>query len=96
VARKVVWTAPAWDDLENAAEFIARDSEFYAASLVREASEAAASLADLADRGQVVPEFADETIRELLLKPFRLVYRVTDQHVFIVAFIHGARRLWRP
>ena len=95
MAREVAWTDPASEDLEAAAEYIARDSEFYAAALVQEALEAAASLADFADRGQTVPEFSDESIRELLVKPYRLVYKLTDEHVFIVAFIHGAQRLWR-
>ena len=95
MAREVVWTNPGWDDLEAAAEYIARDSEFYAATFVQEARDAASSLADFAERGQVVPEFDDESIRELLLKPYRLVYKVTDEHVFIVAFIHGSQRLWR-
>jgi plasmid stabilization system protein ParE len=95
MARQVVWTDPAWDDLEAAAEYVARDSEFYAAALVQETREAAASLADFAERGQTVPEFADESIRELLVKPYRLVYKLTEEHVFIVAFIHGAQRLWR-
>ncbi len=93
MAREVIWTDPAWDDLEGAAEYIARDSEFYAAAFVQEAREAAASLADFAGRGQTVPEFEDESIRELLVKPYRLVYKVTDEHVFVVAFIHGSRRL---
>jgi plasmid stabilization system protein ParE len=95
MAREVVWTSPAWEDLEAAAAYVARDSEFYAATLVREARDAALSLAQLADRGQVVPEFADESIRELLVKPYRLVYKLTEERVFIVAFIHGAQRLWR-
>jgi toxin ParE1/3/4 len=95
MARKVVWTEPAWNDLEALAEYIARDSHFYAAAFVQEVREAAASLADFAERGQTVPEFADESIRELLVKPYRLVYKLTDEHVFIVALIHGSRRLWR-
>ena len=95
MAREVVWTGPGWDDLEAAAEYIARDSEFYAATFVQEAREAAASLAHFAERGQIVPEFADESIRELLVKSYRLVYKVTDEHAFIVAFIHGSQRLWR-
>ena len=43
MARKVAWTAPAWDDLEAAASYIARDSEFYAASFVQEARDATGS-----------------------------------------------------
>jgi addiction module RelE/StbE family toxin len=95
MARKVAWTDPAWDDLEAAAKYIERDSKFYAAVLVQEVHDAAESLADFADRGQTVPEFGDESIRELFVKPYRLVYKMTDEHVFIVAFIHGAQRLWR-
>ena len=55
MARKVEWTDPAWDDLAAIAEYIARDSEYYAATLVQEIKEAAASLAEFAERGQVVP-----------------------------------------
>jgi toxin ParE1/3/4 len=96
MAREVVWTEPAWDDFEASAEYIARDSEFYAAALVQEAREAAMSLANFAEQGQTVPEFSDETLRRaLLIGAYRLVYKLTDEHVFVVAFIHGARRLRR-
>lgn len=76
MAREVVWTDPAWSDLEAAADYIARDSAAYAAVFVQEVRDAVASLSEFADRGQVVPEFSDETIRELLVAPYRVVYRV--------------------
>ena len=38
MARKVVWTESAWNDLEGVANFISRDSPYYAGALVREAS----------------------------------------------------------
>ena len=69
MAREVVWTEPAWEDLAAAADYIARDSVNYAATFVQEIKEAAASLAEFAERGQVVPEFADATIREFLIRP---------------------------
>ena len=94
MAREVVWTDPGWDDLEAAAAYIARDSEYYAASFVQEALDAAGSLAEFVERWQTVPEFGDDSIREFLVKPYRLIYKVTE-HVFIVAFIHGSQRLWR-
>ncbi|MBI3933897.1 MAG: type II toxin-antitoxin system RelE/ParE family toxin [Acidobacteria bacterium] len=95
MAREVVWTEPAWDDLTAAADYIARDSENYAASFVREVKEAAASLAHFAERGQVVPEFGDQTVRELLVKPYRLVYEISPGKVIVLALIHGARRTAR-
>jgi plasmid stabilization system protein ParE len=95
VAREVVWTEPAWEDLEAAAEFIARDSEHYAAAFVREVREAAESLGEFAHRGQIVPELRDPATRELLVRPYRLVYRVGSSQVTIIAVIHGARRARR-
>ena len=95
MARKVEWTDPAWDDLAGIAAYIARDSEYYAAAFVQEIKEAAASLAEFAERGQMVPESGDPSIRELLVKSYRLVYRVSEERVVILALIHGARRIWR-
>jgi toxin ParE1/3/4 len=95
MAREVVWTDPAWNDLEAAADYVARDSAAYAAVFVQEVRDAAASLSEFADRGQVVPEFSDETIRELLVAPYRLVYRISSGGVAILALVHGATRIHR-
>jgi plasmid stabilization system protein ParE len=95
MAREVVWTDPAWEDLEATAEYIARDSESYAAAFVEEIKAAATSLSVMAERGQIVPETGDTSIRELLVRPYRLVYQLTERQVRILAIIHGARRAWR-
>ena len=95
MAREIIWTDPAWDDVENAADYIARDSEFYAAAFVQEIKEAAASLANFAERCQIVPEFDDESIRELLVRSYRLVYRVSEKQVLILTLVQGALRLRR-
>ena len=79
----------------TAAEYIARDSVTYAATFVQEVREAAASLDFFAARGRVVPEFADETVRELLLGPYRLVYSITGNEVIVLALVHGAGRIRR-
>jgi len=95
VAREVIWTDPAWDDVENAADYIAQDSKFYAAAFVQEIKEAGASLANFAERGHVVPEFGEESIRELLVRSYRLVYKISDKQVLILTLVHGAQRLRR-
>lgn len=95
MAREVVWADTASDDLEAIAEYVARDSEAYATALVQEIVEAARSLAEFAHRGQVVPEVRREDVRELLVYPYRLVYRIEGQVVLVLAVIHGARRSQR-
>ena len=95
MARSVVWTEPAWDDLEAGAEYIARDSEHYAAAFVREVRDAAESLSEFAERGQVVPEFDDATLRELLIGAHRQIYQVSKPQVLMLGLIHGATRFRR-
>ncbi len=89
--REVIWTDTAVTDLDAAAEFISKDSPAYAATFVLRSLEAARSLRDLAERGRVVPEFKDESIREILVHSYRLIYRVEENRVSVLALIHGRR-----
>lgn len=91
--REVGWTESAYLDLEDIAQYIAKDSEFYAAAVVRELTEAGRSLERFADRGRIVPEYEDPTIRELIVSRYRLVYQVGDRVVHVLRLIHGARLL---
>lgn len=96
MARTVIWSEPAWHNLEQIADYIAQDSLHYAATFVREVRDAARSLGTLAERGRVVPELNDPAVRELLVGRYRLIYRVTISTVQIVAFVHGARDFRGP
>lgn len=82
--------------IEDAAKYIALDSPAAARRLAADAVRAGESLSELSERGRVVPELNDPRYRELLVGAYRLVYRVDDEHVSIVAFVHGARdfRSW--
>jgi plasmid stabilization system protein ParE len=78
MAREVGWTDPAWNDLADIADYIAKDSEYYAAAFVQEVKDAAASLVEFAERGQIVPEWGDSSVRELLIKSYRLIYQISS------------------
>lgn len=95
MAREIIWTESAWNDVEEVTGFISRDSLYYAKSFVEEIRDAAASLAELGERGRVVPEFDNAAIRELFVRNYRLIYQLTGDVIYIVVFIHGARELWR-
>ncbi len=94
MARELTWTETAWKDLEEVADYIGKDSPHYAAAFVLELRDAARSLIYLAERGRAVPEFNDPNIHELFVRSYRLIYQVTEQAVYIIGFIHGARDLW--
>ena len=93
MAQRVRWTETAWNDLKNIADFIAQDSPYYAAALVREIRDAARSLKRFAERGRIVPEFDSPNIRELFIRHYRLIYDLQTEEVRILALIHGARDL---
>lgn len=93
MARTVRWSEAATLDLEEAAEFIARDSRYYAAALVRDARAAARSLRTLAERGRIVPEARSSNVREIPVKSYRLIYWVAPTAVTVLAFVYGARDL---
>jgi len=95
VARPVVWTQPAADDVEAAVTFVARDSEAYACSLAQLAVDAAESLEAFPNRGHRLPDPRLSRYRELLVGSYRLVYLVQKERVLIVAFLHGHRALWQ-
>ena len=91
MARKVIWAYAAEEDLEAAASYIHRDSPVYAASFILRALEAGRSLTELAERGRVVPEFKNSSIREIFIHSYRLIYRIEDDRISILALIHGRR-----
>ena len=89
MARKIIWSFEATADLEAIADYIARDSSFYAASFVIEVREASRSLNEFSERGRIVPELSNPSIRELFIKDYRLIYRIEESRVDILGLIHG-------
>ena len=90
---KIVWSPEAIEDLESIVEYIARDSEFYARAVVTKILEVSRSIKDYPLIGRVVPEVGDEKIRERFIYSYRLVYRIEEERVLIIAIIHGKRLL---
>ncbi len=43
--------------------------------------------------GRKVPEYQTDDIRELIEKPYRIIYRIKADQIDVVAVIHGARLL---
>lgn len=95
--RDVVWAESGHLALDAVLDDIFKGSPDGAARVLARALDVAGSLASLPDRGRVVPEVGDVTLRELFVYRYRLLYRVRDDRVVIVAFLHGARDFeqWR-
>ena len=90
---QVIWTEPALDDLRAIVEFVARDSAAYAARLGQRLVEAPRRLAKLPRSGTRVPEFDRDDIREVIVRPYRILYAIRGDDCIVVAVIHGSRDL---
>jgi toxin ParE1/3/4 len=93
VAREIAWAESAVDALLEACEFIAKGSPSYASALAVRAESAAESLGTFPERGRQVPEYQDSDVRELFIDSYRLIYRLRESSVVVIAFVHGARDL---
>ena len=89
--REVIWAESARDALDAVIGYIAQDSQQAAMQVLDEALRAGASLATFAERGRIVPELNDPSIREVFVYKYRLQYEVGEARVLVVAFLHGAR-----
>ena len=62
-------------------------------SLIRQACE---SLSQMPERGHVPPELAradNYEYRQIIVKPYRIIYQIVDSSVFIFGIIHGRRNV---
>ncbi len=89
----IEWTAPAVADLQDIVDYIARDSTIYAAAMAERIVRAGDRLAFFPKRGRVVREVGDQNIREIIIQPYRVLYRIKRDRVQILAVIHSARDL---
>jgi toxin ParE1/3/4 len=92
---QVRWLGSAREDLRQIRQYIAQDSPSAAAAMVRRLRGEAARLDRFPERGRVVPEYADPAIRELIVAPYRVMYRYQPERnrVQIIAVVHGSRLL---
>jgi addiction module RelE/StbE family toxin len=93
MAFKIIWSQQALDDLREIVTFIAARNQPVAESFGLRLMRKVDLLAQFPLLGSIVPEEQDEHIRELVLSPYRIIYRVmAENQVIAVARIwHGAR-----
>ncbi len=88
----IVWTDPAVSDLDSIHEYISRDSEIYADSVLSEIFDAVDRLIDYSQSGRVVPELEEPQTREIIVGNYRVMYEVQDDVIQILTVLHGARK----
>lgn len=90
---KLIWTELALKDLKKIHDYIARDSKLYAKRQVSKIIIKAEKIENQPYSGRIVPEFSNDTIREMFEGNYRIIYKINDEEVFITRIHHSARLL---
>lgn len=90
---KVLWTNNAVEHLLSIYEYIALTSPAYAKGMIDRITRRSSQIAGNPLSGRMVPEYQAHDIREWIEKPYRIIYRVKQDQIDVLAVIHGARLL---
>ena len=93
MAFRVIWTESAANDLRQIVHFIARDKPDAAGKLAGRILQQVEEAATLPRANRVVPEKGDPSVREAILKPYRIIYLIEDHRetVHVLRIWHAAR-----
>src|ERR1700743_2803260 len=90
---KVVCAPRAIKDINEIAEYIAKESLQYAKAQVKLFIEEAEDLENHPHRGRVVPELGMNNIRQILCGHYRIIYEIVEETVGILTVHHQSRLL---
>ncbi len=92
----VEWAQPASKDLENIIDYISQDNVDTAITIFEKIKSKCNTLNQFPDRGRIVPELKAYGIlsyRELIISPWQVIYRTSDQKVHVLAVIDSRRNM---
>jgi toxin ParE1/3/4 len=93
---KVEWASVAEADLKQIIDYVAADSPGNALQILKTVRQRASSLYMFPERGRIVPELQSQGIniyRELIVAPWRIVYRISDDAVFVLTVIDSRQNV---
>lgn len=90
---KVHWTKTAEEHLDAIYAYIALDSPEYARLMVDRLTSRSVQIAQFPLSGRKVPEYDQDKVREVIEKPYRIIYYIKPKQIDILAVVPSARDL---
>ena len=91
---KVNWTFQALEDVNDIAEYLAQNSSRYAYHIIELIFEKTELLKSFPELGRIVPESNIKSIRELIVKKYRIIYSIsTKKEIDILTVRHSSKPL---
>lgn len=92
---RVHWTNTALDHLLAIHEYAAQNSEIYADRLVDRLTRRSEQIGRFPRSGRIVPEYKRDDLREVIERPYRVIYRIKKAQIDVLAVMHGVQQLPR-
>jgi addiction module RelE/StbE family toxin len=93
---EVVWADIAEEDLTAIIKYIHSDNPLAAKTNLQKIKAKVSNLDSLPQRGRIVPELRQQGIlqyRELVLPPWRIIYRISDSVVYVLSVIDSRQNV---
>ncbi len=93
---QIVWTKSAVSDLEDIIKYIAENNPLTAKNLFTTIKKQVSTLSYSPQRGRYIPELQEQGIflyRELIISPWRVMYKIHEKTVYIMAIIDSRRNV---
>ena len=93
---EVLWSVVAESDFTRIVEYIAVDNPSNALIILDKLKRKSANLYHSPKRGRIVPELREYGIyqyRELIVAPWRLIYRAKENKVYVLAVLDSRRNI---
>jgi len=93
---RVLWTETAQADLNEIIDYITTDSVDNAVRQYEKIKSTCLALIDFPEQGRIIPELKNQNIikyREIILQPWRIMYKKEKNIIYIMAIIDGRRNI---
>jgi plasmid stabilization system protein ParE len=85
---KVYWTDRAKQRLKRIHDHIAKDSPFVAPQVVERIVRRSIQIGEFPQSGREVPEYQRDDVREILERPYRILYRIKPDRIDVITVMH--------
>lgn len=90
---KIVFSHRAKKDLLDTVKYISKDKPKAAKNWADEIKQSVEKLAEYPRMGRIVPEFSDESIREIIKGQYRIVYKIDrDMDTIAILAVHHSKK----
>lgn len=93
MAVQIRWSPKAVRGLQEICNYIEQNSEYYAILFAKRVFNSIINLKEFPLSGRIVPEYNNPNLREKIFENYRIVYRIKEDVLEIVAVCHGSRLL---